>query len=115
MACALLLCYNRCCPANIVTNTSGFQESDGSVEIRCDNMDLCGDIVQALAVDYLGLEYLNSFCEFPRELSQLETLLSTADEQQSVRQRLSADMADHSGLIRSLIVRAEDSRLMMDM
>ena len=34
------------------------QEPDGGVEIRCDNMDLCGDIVQALAVDYLGLDYL---------------------------------------------------------
>lgn len=77
-------------------------------------MDLCGDVIQALVVDYLGLDYLNTFCDFPYELSQLEQLLTTADEQQSVRQRLSAEMADHSGIIRSLIVRAEDSRLMMD-
>ena len=35
-----------------------FKESDGNVEIRCDNMDLCGDIIQALGVDYLGLDYL---------------------------------------------------------
>jgi hypothetical protein len=34
------------------------QEADGNVEIRCDNMDLCGDIIQALGVDYLGLDYL---------------------------------------------------------
>lgn len=77
-------------------------------------MDLCGDVIQALVVDYLGLDYLNTFCDFPYELSQLEQLLTTADEQQSVRQRLSAEMADHSGIIRSLIVRAEYSRLMMD-
>ena len=77
-------------------------------------MDLCGDVIQALVVDYLGLDYLNTFCDFPYELSQLEQLLTTADEQQSVRQRLSAEMADPSGIIRSLIVRAEDSRLMMD-
>ena len=77
-------------------------------------MDLCGDVIQALVVDYLGLDYLNTFCDFPYELSQLEQLLTTADEQQSVRQRLSAEMADHSGIIRSLIVRAEDSRLMVD-
>ena len=32
-----------------------------------------------------------------------------------MRQRLSAEMADNSGLIRTFIVRAEDSRLMMDM
>ena len=38
-------------------------------------------------------------------LVSLESLLSKAEELQSVRQRLSADMADHSGVIRSLVVR----------
>ena len=33
----------------------------------------------------------------------------------SVRQRLNAEMADHSNLIRSLVVRSEDARLMSDM
>jgi Bardet-Biedl syndrome 2 protein len=33
----------------------------------------------------------------------------------SVRQQLSSQMADHSNLIRSLIVQAEDSRLIDDM
>ena len=28
--------------------------SDGNISLKCDNMDLCGDIVQALA-EYLGL------------------------------------------------------------
>ncbi|XP_010363741.1 Bardet-Biedl syndrome 2 protein isoform X2 [Rhinopithecus roxellana] len=37
------------------------------------------------------------------------------DEYHSVHQKLSADMADHSNLIRSLLVRAEDARLMRDM
>uniref|UniRef100_A0A2K5RR76 BBSome complex member BBS2 n=1 Tax=Cebus imitator TaxID=2715852 RepID=A0A2K5RR76_CEBIM len=37
------------------------------------------------------------------------------DEHHSVHQKLSADMADHSNLIRSLLVRAEDARLMRDM
>ncbi|GFT23661.1 hypothetical protein NPIL_413241, partial [Nephila pilipes] len=36
------------------------------------------------------------------------------NEYQSVRQQLSADMADNSGLIRNLVVRAEDARLMRD-
>uniref|UniRef100_A0A8C6B746 Bardet-Biedl syndrome 2 protein homolog n=1 Tax=Monodon monoceros TaxID=40151 RepID=A0A8C6B746_MONMO len=36
-------------------------------------------------------------------------------EYHSVHQKLSADMADHSNLIRSLLVRAEDARLMRDM
>ena len=37
------------------------------------------------------------------------------DEFHSARQKLTAEMADHSNLIRSLVVRAEDARLMGDM
>ena len=37
------------------------------------------------------------------------------DEYHSAHQKLSADMADNSNLIRSLLVRAEDARLMRDM
>ena len=77
-------------------------------------MDLCGDFVQALA-NYLGVEDLPSTGDFPKDTLELERLLVAADEMQSVRQRLSAEMADNSGIIRTLIVRAEDSRLMMDM
>uniref|UniRef100_A0A2K6T6M8 Bardet-Biedl syndrome 2 protein homolog n=1 Tax=Saimiri boliviensis boliviensis TaxID=39432 RepID=A0A2K6T6M8_SAIBB len=42
-------------------------------------------------------------------------LSGEVDEHHSVHQKLSADMADHSNLIRSLLVRAEDARLMRDM
>jgi len=102
--------------------------SDGAAELRSTDMDLCGDVVQSLA-EYLGLEDLASECDFPKEMEELETLLGKADELQSVRydtcagsrplntnrQRLSAELADNSGLIRTLVVRAEDARLMMDM
>ncbi len=96
-----------------VANRKSFFK-DGSVLLECDNMDLCGDVVQSLA-EYLGLEDLECECDFPDEFNWLESLLQEADELQSVRQRLSAEMADHSGMIRTLVVRAEDSRLMMDM
>lgn len=89
-------------------------DADGSIQIHADDMDLCGDIVQSLA-EYLGVEDLPSTCDFPEEMNLTETLLTKADELQSVRQRLSSEMADQSGLIRSLIVRAEDSRLLHDM
>ena len=61
------------------------------------------------------LEDLKATCDFPNEFQNTEALLSKADGLQTVRQRLSAEMADNSGLIRTFIVRAEDSRLMMDM
>ena len=84
------------------------------VTIKTDDMDLAGDIVQSLGT-YLGMEDLATSCNFPTEISSLEKMLSSAEELQSVRQRLSADMADHSGVIRSLVVRSEDSRIMGDM
>ena len=61
------------------------------------------------------LDDLKSNCDFPDEFQKIEPLLAKADGLQTVRQRLSAEMADNSGLIRTFIVRAEDSRLMMDM
>ncbi|KAF6287564.1 Bardet-Biedl syndrome 2 [Rhinolophus ferrumequinum] len=42
-------------------------------------------------------------------------LSGEVDEYHSMHQKLSADMADNSNLIRSLLVRAEDARLMRDM
>ena len=51
--------------------------SAGNIVLRCDNMDLCGDIVQALA-EYLGLDDLKSTCDFHGEFSNIETLLATA-------------------------------------
>ena len=41
--------------------------------------------------------------------------LMQADELHGVREKLNAEMADHSNLIRSLVVRAEDARMMFDM
>ena len=53
--------------------------------------------------------------DFPSELEQLGSILERVEEYHATRQRLSADMADHSGVIRTLVVRAEDARLMFDM
>ena len=43
--------------------------SDGNISLKCDNMDLCGDIVQALS-EYLGLGKLR------RNISLTSRLLS---------------------------------------
>lgn len=82
--------------------------------ILTDDMDLAGDLVQALTL-FLNLEDLNCIAEFPPLLSELQELLGRVNDYQTVRQRLVAEMADHSNLIKSLVVRAEDARLMGDM
>ena len=79
-----------------------------------DNMDLAGDVVTALAA-YLGLDDLATTAEFPDMMEELKELLIKVDEYQAVRQRIVAEMADHSNLIKSLVVRGEDARLLGDM
>lgn len=46
---------------------------------------------------------------------QLQSFLLQVDEFHAVHQKLTADMAEHSNYIRSMLVQAEDSRLMGDM
>lgn len=53
--------------------------------------------------------------KFVRPFKFLSVRDLQVDEYHSVHQKLSADMADNSNLIRSLLVRAEDARLMRDM
>lgn len=53
--------------------------------------------------------------EFPKHMADLRSVLNQVDEFQKVRQKLSAEMADNSGVIRNLVVRAEDARMMNDM
>ena len=52
-------------------------------------------------------------------ISPLETsdicLGAQVEELHKIRQKLSAEMADNSALIRNLVVRAEDARIMNDM
>jgi Bardet-Biedl syndrome 2 protein len=53
--------------------------------------------------------------DFPEEQEKIGELIQKVSALQDVRLRLGAEMADHSGLIRSLVVRAEDARYLADM
>ena len=52
---------------------------------------------------------------FSSELQELRGKVEPLAEYQTTRQKLSAELADNSGVIRGLIVRAEDARLMGDL
>ncbi len=65
-------------------------------------------------------------CDFPDEIDSLKEILVKVnlsfklkkffvEEFNSARHQLTSQMADHSNLIKSLIVRAEDSRIMDDL
>uniref|UniRef100_A0A2K5RR89 BBSome complex member BBS2 n=1 Tax=Cebus imitator TaxID=2715852 RepID=A0A2K5RR89_CEBIM len=87
---------------------------NGEITINTDDIDLAGDIIQSMA-SFFAIEDLQVEADFPVYFEELRKVLVKVDEHHSVHQKLSADMADHSNLIRSLLVRAEDARLMRDM
>lgn len=87
---------------------------NGEVTINTDDIDLAGDIIQSLA-SFFAIEELQVEADFPAYFEELKKVLMKVDEYHSVYQKLSADMADNSNLIRSLLVQAEDARLMRDM
>ncbi|KAJ9598202.1 hypothetical protein L9F63_011122 [Diploptera punctata] len=89
-------------------------ESNGHMVITTQNMTLAGDIIQSL-VSFLNLDELQITADFPEEEEKIGELLQKISALQDVRLRLGAEMADHSGVIRSLVVRAEDARHLDDM
>uniref|UniRef100_A0A5F9DWD5 Bardet-Biedl syndrome 2 n=1 Tax=Oryctolagus cuniculus TaxID=9986 RepID=A0A5F9DWD5_RABIT len=86
----------------------------GEITINTDDIDLAGDVIQSMA-SFFAIEDLQVEADFPVYFEELRKVLVKVDEYHSVHQKLSADMADNSNLIRSLLVRAEDARLMRDM
>lgn len=89
-------------------------KQSGEITVNTDDIDLAGDIIQSIA-SFFAIEDLQVEADFPVYFEELRKVLVKVDEYHSVHQKLSADMADNSNLIRSLLVRAEDARLMRDM
>ncbi|XP_063103417.1 Bardet-Biedl syndrome 2 protein isoform X3 [Cavia porcellus] len=89
-------------------------KSSGEITLNTDDIDLAGDIIQSMA-SFFAIEDLQVEADFPIYFEELRKVLIKVDEYHSVHQKLSADMADDSNLIRSLLVQAEDARLMRDM
>uniref|UniRef100_A0A493T7U2 Bardet-Biedl syndrome 2 n=2 Tax=Anatinae TaxID=2068716 RepID=A0A493T7U2_ANAPP len=89
-------------------------KSGGEISISTDDIDLAGDIIQSMA-SFLAIEDLQVEADFPAYFEELKKVLVKVDEHHSVNQRLTADMAEHSNLIRSMLVQAEDARLLGDM
>ncbi|XP_069496392.1 BBSome complex member BBS2 [Ambystoma mexicanum] len=89
-------------------------KTSGEISVNTDDIDLAGDLIQSLS-SFLAIEELQVEADFPKYFEELRKVLLQVDEYHSVHQKLTADMADHSNLIRSMLVQAEDARLMGDM
>lgn len=89
-------------------------DPSGKVTIQTDNIVLAGDLIQSLAT-YLNVEQLKSIAHYPREEENCAGLLEKLRDLEMVKRRLNVDLSNKSSLIRNLIVRGEDARLLNDL
>jgi len=86
-------------------------ENGGTVTIKTDSMELAGDVVQDLC-KYLKIEELESVADFSLELEQFQQTLQHVEEYNAQRVKTSVDMADSSNVVKTLIIKAEDQRML---
>lgn len=89
-------------------------EQSGVVTIRHDDMEVAGEMIQDLCA-FLQVTELESSANFPSEMENFKSVLTRVDEYNAVRMKLTAEMADSANLVKALIVKAEDYRMLCDM
>ncbi|ETV96086.1 hypothetical protein H310_10727 [Aphanomyces invadans] len=85
-----------------------------SMEIRVENMSVAAELIQDLC-RALQIDDLESVADFPEQLAEFRQLLVRVDEYNSIRLKLTGDMADDSNQLKHLVIRAEDARILHDM
>ena len=89
--------------------------------LRSDHLAPCGEVVNAFAEDLKGAwadppsDPVEVRCEMGAELERLRGVLARVDEFNEVRMKLTTDMADAATIVKTLLGRAEDARLLGDM
>lgn len=91
-------------------------EAKSQLVIRCNSMQMTGEIIQSIVSDLYPAQSssLNLSCtaSFPADIERLRKLVNQIGRLESVRQQLNADFADNSAMIKELIIKAEDARLL---
>jgi len=82
--------------------------------IQCDSMEVTGELVQDLCT-YLHVNEIDSVGSFPTEMERFREVLERVDEYNAQRMKLTAEMVDASNLLKTLVVKAEDFRVINDM
>lgn len=102
---------------HIQTNLSlaiEMDQSKGVVQIRTDSIELAGDIVQDLC-QYLNIQELESVGEFPVELEKFKHTLNQVESFRHSKMQITSEIADSINNIKTLIVKAEDSKVLGEM
>ena len=80
--------------------------ANGRMTVATESMEAAGEVVQEIAA-YLQMTELESVANFPAEMAAFEEVLAAVDEFNQTRLKLTAEMADSSNLLKSLVIKAE--------
>uniref|UniRef100_A0A7S3GBK3 Bardet-Biedl syndrome 2 protein homolog n=1 Tax=Palpitomonas bilix TaxID=652834 RepID=A0A7S3GBK3_9EUKA len=89
-------------------------EAQKEFKIFSDEMEVCGEIIQDLS-GIFGFTHLESVADFPKEMEEFKNVLMRVDEFNTTRLKLTAEMADSSNMVKALVIKAEDARILGDM
>ncbi len=84
------------------------------VQIRSDNIELISEMIQDMA-QYMNINELETQGKFPREMQNFKKTLKEVEDFKKARMNVTADIADSVQLVKTYIVKAEDSRMVGDM
>jgi uncharacterized membrane-anchored protein YhcB (DUF1043 family) len=83
----------------------------GVLSIRTADMEVAGELIQDLCA-FVQIGELEADADFPAEMAAFREVLQRVDELNATRLKLTAEMADASNMIKQLVIRAEDARLL---
>jgi Bardet-Biedl syndrome 2 protein len=89
-------------------------DGGGKVTVSASSMELAAAVVQDMATD-MSLTELESEADFPEELGSFREVLEKVEEYNAIRLKLGAEMADASNLVKTLVIKAEDARILGSM
>ena len=81
------------------------------MHILTEDMDLAGEVLQDLCTALHVVE-LESLAEFPEEMELFRSVLLRVDGCNAARMKLTAEMADSSNMAKTLVIHAEDARIL---
>ena len=88
-------------------------EQGGTLQILTEDLELAGEVLQDLC-SALQVVELESLAEFPVEMEAFRSVLLRVDEYNAARLKLTAEMADQSNTAKTMVIKAEDARILGD-
>ena len=77
-------------------------------------MELAGSLIADLA-GFLHVSELETQADFPQEIEKIKVLLAEAEQYNTLRSQLNANIAEVANSVKISIVKAEDARVLKDM